>query len=316
MKKLYPALHAYRNFMIAVDDTHELYVEECGNPDGIPIVFLHGGPGAGCESYHRRYFDPDRYRIILFDQRGCGRSIPHAELKDNTTWFLVDDLEKIRQHLGIEQWALFGGSWGSTLALAYAQTHTSKVAGLILRGIYFSTKREIDWLYQYGTSLFFPDYWQDFLAPIPHAERHDLLQAYYKRLTGNDEIGRIRAAKAWSKWEGRTATLTPSTKVLDHFTDPHSALSIARIETHYFVNNGFLKDDQLLRSASALINIPGYIIHGRYDMICPVDNAYRLHQAWSGSKLVIVEASGHAGSEQGIISELVQATDELAGVLE
>lgn len=315
MKQLYPSLHAYHHFMLAVDDIHELYVEECGNPDGIPIVFLHGGPGAGCESYHRRYFDPDRYRIILFDQRGCGRSTPHAELKHNTTQRLVDDLEKIRQTLDIDRWALFGGSWGSTLALAYAQTHTSRVTGLILRGIYFSTEKEIRWLYQEGTSLFYPDYWQDFLAPIPHSERNNLLQAYYNRLVGDDEIARIRAAKAWSKWEGRTATLTPRASLLDHFTDPHNALSIACIEAHYFINNGFLEDNQLLEQAPSLINIPGYIVHGRYDMLCPVDNAFKLHQAWPGSKLTIVEASGHAGSEEGIISELVQATDELAGLL-
>ncbi len=311
MKTLYPSLHAYQHFSLAVDDMHELYIEECGNPDGIPIVFLHGGPGAGCESYHRRYFDPDSYRIILFDQRGCGRSTPHAELQNNTTQFLLNDLEQIREFLGIEQWALFGGSWGSTLALAYAQAYRNRVSGIIVRGIYFSSRQEIRWLYQRGTSLFFPEYWQDFLSLIPHEERDDLLQAYYKRLTGDDEVARIRAAKAWARWEGRTATLVPSDSLLDHFTDPHTALSLACIEAHYFVNNGFLEENQLLEQAATLTHIPGTIIHGRYDMLCPVDNAYRLHQAWPGSKLVIVEGSGHAGSEEGIISALIEATDSL-----
>ncbi len=315
MKQLYSSLHSYHHFTLQVDDIHELYIEECGNPDGIPIVFLHGGPGAGCESYHRRFFDPDQYRIILFDQRGCGRSTPHAELENNTTQHLISDMEKIRQELNVEKWAVFGGSWGSTLALAYAQSYPEQVSGLIVRGIYFSTREEIQWFYQEGTSAFFPDYWQDFLAPIPPDEHSDLLQAYYKRLTGDDEIARIRAAKAWALWEGRTATLTPSDTTIDHFSDSHAALSIARIEAHYFVNNDFFDDSPLLDNVSTYGHIPGYIVHGRYDMICRVENAAKLHQVWRNSKLMIVEASGHAASEEGIISELVNATDELLTVL-
>jgi proline iminopeptidase len=315
MKQLYPALHAYHHFSLPVDDIHEIYIEECGNPDGIPVVFLHGGPGAGCESYHRRFFDPDGYRIILFDQRGCGRSTPHAELENNTTSHLISDMEQIRKKLGIDKWVLFGGSWGSTLALAYAQAHPDQVSGVIVRGIYFSTKKEIQWFYQQGTSAFFPDYCQDFLAPIPAEEHDDLLKAYYQRLTGSDEIARIRAAKAWSLWEGRTATLTLSESLMNHFSDPHSALSIARIEAHYFVHNGFMEDNQLLDNISTIGHIPCSIIHGRYDMICLPENAAKLHQKWRNSELTIVEASGHAASEEGIISELVKATDKLLALL-
>jgi len=311
MKQLYPSLHAYHHFTLQVDDIHEIYIEECGNPDGVPIVFLHGGPGAGCESYHRRFFDPDQYRIILFDQRGCGRSTPHAELENNTTPLLIDDMEQIRQHLAIDKWAVFGGSWGSTLALAYAEAHPSQVSGLIVRGIFFSTREDIQWFYQQGANKIFPDYWQDFLAPIPHSEHDDLLKAYHQRLTGSDEIAQIRAAKAWSKWEGRTATLQPSESVLKHFTDPHSALSIARIEAHYFINDGFMDDNHILNNAGNLAAIPGTIVHGRYDMICPLENAFKLHKAWLGAELVVVEGTGHAASEEGIISALVNATDKL-----
>ncbi len=311
MKQLYPSLHAYRHFTLQVDDIHEIYVEECGNPDGVPIVFLHGGPGAGCESYHRRFFNPDQYRIILFDQRGCGRSTPHAELENNTTPLLIEDMEKIRQHLSIEKWAVFGGSWGSTLALAYAETHPSQVSGLIVRGIFFGSQEELRWFYQQGASKIFPDYWQEFLAPIPRSEQDNLLKAYYQRLTGDDEIARIRAAKAWSKWEGRTATLHPSKAVLDHFTDSHAALSIARIEAHYFMHNSFMHENQILDNIGELAAIPGYIVHGRYDMICPLENAFKLHKAWLSAELVVVEGSGHAASEEGIISELVNATDKL-----
>ena len=311
MKQLYPSLHAYKYFTLQVDDIHEIYVEECGNPEGVPIVFLHGGPGAGCESYHRRFFNPDQYRIILFDQRGCGRSTPHAALENNTTPLLISDMEQIRQYIGLDKWAIFGGSWGSTLALAYAEAHPDKVSGMVTRGIFFSSAEDIHWFYQHGASQIFPDYWQDFLAPIPPSEHDHLLQAYYQRLTGDDEIARIRAAKAWSKWEGLTATLLPSKSVLKHFTDPHVALSIARIEAHYFINNGFMEDNQLLDNAGALAAIPGFIVHGRYDMICPLENAVKLHRAWLGAQLIIVEGAGHAASEEGIISELVNSTDLL-----
>lgn len=315
MRQLYPSLHPYKHFTLQVDDIHELYIEECGNPDGKPIVFLHGGPGAGCESYHRRFFNPDAYRIILFDQRGCGRSTPHAELKGNTTQDMIADMEQIRERLGLEKWALFGGSWGSTLALAYAESYPGRVSGMIVRGIFFCTDDEIKWFYQQGASKIFPDYWQEYLAPIPEEEHGDLLKAYHERLTGDDEIARIRAAKAWSKWEGSTATLLPSKEVVEHFTDPHTALSVACIESHYFINKGFLEDGQLLQNAHVLSQIPGAIVHGRYDMICPLENAFKLHRSWLDSDLLVVDAAGHAASEQGIVSALVDATDRLLGAI-
>lgn len=311
MPYLYPPIHEYTHYFLDVDDTHKLYIEECGNPDGVPIVFLHGGPGAGCEEYHRRFFNPEAYRIILFDQRGCGRSTPHSELHNNTTQDLIEDLEKIRQHLGLKQWALFGGSWGSTLALAYAETFPQYVSGLIVRGIFLCTPKELAWLYQDGASRVYPDYWDDFLEPIPEDERGDLLAAYYRLLTGEDEIAKMRSAKAWSTWEGRTATLLPNDDLLAHFTDPHTALSVSRIETHYFMNKGFLEEDQLLNNANNLWGIPGYIIQGRYDMICPMQQAYRLHQAWPQAEFSVVASAGHAASEEGIISALVSATNGL-----
>lgn len=311
MSELFPPIHENRHFYLPVDDLHEIYVEECGDDTGIPVVFLHGGPGSGCEPYHRQLFDPEKYRIILFDQRGCGRSKPHAELRQNTTQDLVTDIEKIRKYLGIDKWVVAGGSWGSTLALAYAEAHPEAVSGLIIRGIYFCTAKEIQWFYQYGASQFYPDYWQDFLAPIPADEQDDLLQAYHKRLTGNNEIARMQAAKAWSLWEARTATLRPHKALLDHFSNPHTALSLATLEAHYFVNNGFLEDNQLLRDADKLNDIPCYIIHGRYDMICPVEQAYALHKALPLSELFIVQGSGHAASEKGITAALIEASNKI-----
>lgn len=321
MSDLYPSIHENRYFYLKVDDSsadsdssdkhHELYVEECGSNDGVPVVFLHGGPGAGCEPYHRRLFNPEKYRIILFDQRGCGRSRPHASLEDNTTTHLIADMEQIREKFGIDKWVVAGGSWGSTLALAYAQTHPDRVSGLIVRGIFLCTKKEIEWFYQQGANQFFPDYWPDFLEPIPENERHDLLSAYHKILTGDNEIARMGAAKAWSLWEARTATLQPNSSLLEHFSEPHNALSIARIEAHYFMNNGFMKDNQLLDNAHKLKDIPGYIIQGRYDMICPMQQAYDLHKAWPISDLFIAHSSGHAASEKGISAALIKAGDEL-----
>lgn len=313
---LYPPIHPYKHFMLPVDDIHEIYIEECGNPNGIPVVFLHGGPGAGCEAYHRSFFDPEKYRIILFDQRGCGRSHPHATLENNTTQHLIADMETIRKKLRISAWVIFGGSWGSTLALAYAETHPSHTLGLIVRGIFLCSDEELQWFYQQGTSRIFPDYWQDFLAPIPEDEHDNLLQAYYQRLTGNDEIARMGAAKAWSVWEGRTATLAPKQAVIDHFSDPYNALSIARIEAHYFVNHGFLEQNQLLNNSRQLAGIPGMIIHGRYDLICPLENAFKLHQQWPDASLHVVAEAGHAGSEEKIITELVKATQNMAALLE
>ena len=315
MRVLYPAINPYNEFKLDVTPPHSLYVEESGTPRGLPVVFLHGGPGSGCEPYHRQFFDPEKYRIVLFDQRGAGRSTPHADLSHNTTQDLIDDMEAIRIKLGIERWLVFGGSWGSTLALAYAQAHPKRVLGLILSGIFLCRQREIDWFYQEGASRIFPDVWQKFLEPIPEAERGDLVSAYYQRLTSEDEFTRMQAAKAWSLWEGRTATLTSSQKVVDHFASAHTALSLARIECHYFINHSFLADNQLLDNADRLADIPGVIVQGRYDIICPMESAWELHQAWPGSILKIIPDAGHSASEPGIVSELVYATDEMARTL-
>lgn len=313
MHKLYPPIKADRHFWLNVGDGHEIYVEESGNPQGLPVLFVHGGPGAGCEDKHRSYFDPNLYRIVLFDQRGAGKSRPHASLDHNTTVDLVADMEKLRQELGINKWVLFGGSWGSTLSLVYAETHPQRVLGLILRGIFLCRRSEIRWFYQDGACHIFPDYWKEFVAPIPEGERHDFLHAYYRRLTGDDEVARMRAAEAWSIWEGRTATLLPKREVVDFFSDPHVALSLARIEAHYFVNDIFLKPDQILRDAVRLKEIPGIIVHGRYDIVCPVSNAFDLHAAWPEAKLEIVPDAGHSASEPGIVNALIQATIDMHG---
>jgi proline iminopeptidase len=312
MQTLYPEIKPYARHELAVQAPHVLYVDESGSPDGLPVVFIHGGPGAGCDAASRRYFDPNLYRIVTFDQRGCGRSTPHASLENNTTQALIADMEVIREQLGIDKWVLFGGSWGSTLALAYAQAHPQRVHGLILRGIFLCRPQEFDWFYQEGASRMFPDYWEDYLAPIPVEERGDLMQAFYKRLTGPDQIAQMHAAKAWSTWEGRTATLRPNPQVVDRFTDSHRALSIARIECHYFVNNAFLKADQLLHDMPKIAHLPGVIVHGRYDVICPLDNAWALHKAWPNSELQIIRDAGHSASENGITDALVRAADELA----
>ncbi|MBD3610062.1 MAG: prolyl aminopeptidase [Gammaproteobacteria bacterium] len=311
MRELYPASKPYVVHTIKVDEPHVLHVEEYGNPDGLPVVFLHGGPGSGCEPYHSQFFDPDGYRIILFDQRGCGKSTPHAELEGNTTQALVADMEVIRQKLGIERWVVFGGSWGSTLALVYAQTHAQQVLRLILRGIFLCRPQEIAWFYQQGASRLAPDHWQDYLNQIPEAERDDMVSAYYRRLTSDDEVARMAAAKAWSVWEGRTATLQGRQEVVDHFADPYTALSVARIECHYFMHNAFLEDNQILRDMHKIKDIPGIIIHGRYDIICPLENAWELHQAWPQSVLKIIDNAGHAASEEGILSALIKASDKM-----
>ena len=314
MRDLYPEIQPYNTLQLAVDDVHTLHVEEVGNPDGVPALFLHGGPGAGCEPYHRRFFDPDRYRVVLFDQRGAGRSTPHANLTNNTTWDLVADIEKIRETLGIERWVVFGGSWGSTLALAYAQTHPQRVRALILRGIFLCRPHEISWFYQEGASRLFPDYWEDFVAPVDPAERHDMLSAYHRLLTGTDELRRLAAARAWSVWEGRTATLLPDERVAAHFAQAHVALSMARIECHYFMHDAFLRPNQLIGDAGRLNGIPGVIVHGRYDAICPLENAWELHHAWPGSELSIIADAGHSAAESGTRSRLVEATDLFAEV--
>jgi len=312
MQTLYPQIKPYARHDLAVDETHVLYVDESGSPEGLPVVFIHGGPGAGCDAQSRRYFDPNLFRIITFDQRGCGRSTPHASLENNTTWDLVADLERIRQHLEIDKWVLFGGSWGSTLSLAYAQTHAERVHGLILRGVFLARPQDVDWLYQSGAGRLFPDYWQDYMAPIPLDERDDLLNAFHKRLTGNDQIAQMHAAKAWSLWEGRTATLRPNPLVVDRFSEPQRALSIARIECHYFTNDSFLEPNQLIRDMDKIAHLPGVIVHGRYDVICPLDNAWELHQAWPNSELQVIRDAGHAASEPGITDALVRAADQMA----
>lgn len=311
-RDLYPPLSPYATYELAVGGGHRIYVEECGRPDGIPAVFLHGGPGAGCESSHRRFFDPGRYRIVLFDQRGCGRSTPHASLESNTTWDLVADLERIRERLEIERWLVFGGSWGSTLALAYAETHPERVLALVVRGIFLCRDEEIRWFYQEGASWAFPDFWEDYLAPIPSEEWGDLVAAYHKRLTGANEVARMAAAKAWSVWEGRTATLLANPDIRAHFSEPHLALSLARIECHYFVNHAYLRPNQLIEDAGRLAQIPGVIVQGRYDLICPLRSAWELHQAWPTAELQVIPDAGHSAFEPGIRSALVEATDRFA----
>jgi proline iminopeptidase len=308
----YPAIKPYVTHSLPVSGLHTLYIEECGSPDGLPVLFIHGGPGAGCEAWHRRFFDPEVYRIVLFDQRGCGRSTPHAELRDNDTPALVADIELIRAHLGIERWVVFGGSWGSTLGLVYAETHPERVRGLILRGIFLCRPEEIRWFYQEGASWLFPDYWEEYLRLIPAEERHDLVAAYYRRLTGEDEIARMAAAKAWSRWEGKTSNLLPRKEVVEHFSEPYTALSLARIECHYFMNSTFLAPDQILRDAHRLADIPGVIVHGRYDAVCPVRNAWDLHQAWPRAELRIIHDAGHSALEPGIVDALVRATVDLS----
>ncbi|MGF1642016.1 MAG: prolyl aminopeptidase [Thiotrichales bacterium] len=309
---MYPAIQPYSTEFLAVGDGHRLYLEQCGNPRGLPVLFLHGGPGAGCEPTHRRFFDPERYRIVLFDQRGAGRSTPHAALEHNTTPDLVADIERIREHLAITQWVVFGGSWGSTLGLAYAEAYPRRVLGLVLRGIFLCRDEDILWFYQHGASRLFPDYWQDYLEPIPEDERSALLNAYHRRLTGSDEIARMKAAQAWSVWEGRTATLRTNPQLSNHFAEPFFALALARIECHYFMHQSFLRTNQLLEDAHRLHGIPGVIVHGRYDVICPIDQALALHLAWPEAELHVVTEAGHSAIEPGISAALVQATDAMA----
>ncbi|MCC6757278.1 MAG: prolyl aminopeptidase [Arenimonas sp.] len=314
MRTLYPDIEPYRTGMLAVDDRHTLYFEESGNPEGKPVVVLHGGPGAGTNAKMRQFHDPAAYRIILFDQRGSGHSTPHADLVDNTTWDLVADIEKLRAHLGIPRWQVFGGSWGSTLALAYAETHPERVSELVLRGIFMLRRWELQWFYQSGAHRLFPEAWQPYRDHIPEAERGDFIAAYHARLTSDDEQVRLAAAQTWSVWEGATSTLVPEPASIDTFEDPHFALSFARIENHYFVNRGFFEvDDQLLRDAHRIRHIPGVIVHGRYDVVCPVQNAWDLHQVWPEARLVITPQSGHSAFEAENAAALVAATDAFRG---
>lgn len=313
MRKLYPAIEPRRSFYLDTGDGHSLYVEESGELDkGIPVVFLHGGPGAGCDVWHRRFFHPEKYRIILFDQRGAGRSTPHAELKNNTTQLLVQDMEKLREKLDIEQWVVFGGSWGSTLALAYAEAYPKRCLHLILRGIFLCRHQDIHWFYQNGANRLFPDLWHDFECLVPKPERENMVAAYYRLLTSPDEEVRLKAAVAWSTWEGKTLSLLPDPAIEASFVHAHRALSLARIECHYFLNQIFLPENALLDQSQRLAQIPGTIVHGRYDIVCPVDQAFSLQKRWPRAKLHVVANAGHAASERGIIHHLVHAADAVA----
>jgi len=313
LRTLYPEIEPFETGFLDTGDGHQVYWERAGTRGAKPAVFLHGGPGGGCGPVHRRLFDPALYDVILFDQRGCGRSTPFASLENNTTWDLVADIERLREMAGFKQWLVFGGSWGSTLALAYAELHPAQVSELVLRGIYTLTKAELDWYYQFGVSEMFPDKWERFLAPIPEAERGDLMMAYRKRLVGDDLADQITAAKAWSGWEGETITLLPEPSTSDKFHEDQFALAFARIENHFFVHNGWLEEGQLLRDAGKLADIDGVIIHGRYDMPCPARIAWQLHKAWPRAAFHLIEGAGHAFSEPGILDQLIHATDRFAG---
>ena len=309
-RSLYPAIEPFNRFRLPVSGGHDLYVEECGTRGAQPVVVLHGGPGGGCSPGMRRYFDPEAWHIILFDQRGCARSRPHASVERNTTWDLIDDIEAIRRKLGIARWAVFGGSWGAALGLLYAQAHPSRVTAMMLRGVFLMTRSELDWFYGGGASAFFPDLWADFIDPIPEAERDDLIGAYHRRLMGNDIAVQTDFARIWTRWEGSTATLRADPRLRPGLGDAAYARAFARIECHYFHNGGFLREDgQILREIGTLRDIPAVIVQGRYDMVCPPVSAFRLHAAWPGSDLRIVGDAGHALSEPGITAELVAASD-------
>ena len=310
MRQLYPPIEPYFRGTLPVSSLHTLYYEEAGNPKGKPVVFLHGGPGGGIIPLYRQFFDSTKWRIILFDQRGCGQSTPHAELAENTTWDLVADIEKLRSHLSISKWTVFGGSWGSTLALTYAQTYVDRCNGLILRGIFMLRPKEIQWFYQSGASNIFPDAWEGYLAPIPPEERSDLVTAYYKRLTSNDATVRQTAAKAWSIWEASTSKLIPDTHLVERFGRGSFADAFARIECHYFINGGFFDNpSQLLDNIDLIRHIPTVIVQGRYDVVCPMTSAWELHRLWPESELIIVNDAGHSATEPGITSALVEAGD-------
>ena len=311
---LYPPIEPYEQGMLDVGDGHSLHWELCGNPNGKPVVFLHGGPGGGSSPDHRRQFNPDKYKILVFDQRGCGKSTPYASLDNNTTWDLVEDIEKLRTQVSkVDKWQVFGGSWGSTLALAYAETHPERVSELILRGIFLFDQYEIDWMYAPGgASQVYPDKFEEFLAPIPEAERGDLVAAYAKRLTGDDKAVQLEAAKAWSKWEGDIVTLLPSPSTIEHFTSPDVAVAVARIENYYMATNGWFEEGQLLRNATKLQGIPGVIVQGRHDTCTPPAAAWKLKQAWPEVELNIIPDGGHLFNEPGILDGLVRATDKFA----
>lgn len=313
-RTLYPNIEPNASGYLRVSDTHEIYWEESGNPQGKPAVFVHGGPGAGAGTQARRFFDPQTYRIIVFDQRGCGRSRPHASLVDNTTWHLVGDMEQLRTHLGIEKWLVFGGSWGSTLALAYAQTHPVRVGELVLRGIFLLRHWELQWFYQQGASAIYPDRYADYIAAIPEAERHDLIAAFYKRLISDDRSEQLQAAKAWAIWEAATSFLHANEANISNWGEADFAIAVARIECHYFVNKGFFaSDDQLLRNIGRIRHIPAIIVQGRYDVVCPMQTAWELHQAWPEARFHVTPDAGHSAYEPGNTDALIMATDRLRG---
>ena len=315
MRELYPAIEPYDTGRLQVSPVHNIYYEQAGSPGGTPAVFLHGGPGGGLVPEYRRYFDPAAYRVVLFDQRGSGQSTPHAELEGNTTWDLVEDIEKLREHLGVERWHVFGGSWGSTLALAYAETHPDRVRTMTLRGIFLCRPQEIRWFYQEGTSWLFPDVWERYERVIPEEERGDFVSAYYRRLTSEDEAVRVEAARAWSVWEGSTSKLLFDPASIEKFADPQFALAFARIECHYFMNNAFFPtENYLVENVGKIRHVPGVIVQGRYDVVCPARSAWDLHRAWPEADLRIVPDAGHSITEPGIIHELVSATDRFKDV--
>jgi proline iminopeptidase len=310
LRNLYAPIEPYDSGHLKVSSIHDVYYEQCGNPKGKPIVFLHGGPGGGIVPEYRQFHDPDAYRIVLFDQRGSGQSTPHASLEENTTWDLVADIEKLRAHLGIGKWQVFGGSWGSTLALAYAEAHPDRVTELVLRGIFLCRPKEIKWFYQEGTSWLFPDVWEEYLKVIPESERHDMVSAYYRRLTSDDEETKVAAARAWSIWEGSTSKLLFDYESIEKFADPQFALAFARIECHYFMNNCFFPtDNYLLDNVGKIRHIPGVIVQGRYDVVCPMRSAWDLHRAWPEAELHITPDAVHSIVEPGNLSALVEATD-------
>ncbi|NYT66647.1 prolyl aminopeptidase [Alcaligenaceae bacterium] len=310
---MYPEIEPYDHGFLDTGDGHQVYWELCGNPQGKPAIFLHGGPGSGCSAAHRRLFNPERYKILLFDQRGCGRSRPHASLENNTTWHLVADIERLRTEvLNVEQALIFGGSWGSTLALAYAQTHPDRASELIVRGIFTLRKAEVQWFYQEGASWLFPDLWEDYLAPIPLDERHDMVSAYHRRLTGSDPQVQAQAARAWCSWEDHTITLLPKTRQLPVHGTNDPSIAFSRIENHYFFHNGFMEEGQLLRDVSKIRHIPGVIAQGRYDVCTPARTAWALHQAWPEAEFHLVDNAGHAFDEPGTLAHLIAATDKFS----
>lgn len=313
LRGFYPEIEPFETGFLDVGDGHTIYWERVGTKGAKPAVFLHGGPGGTISPSHRRLFDPKLYDVLLFDQRGCGKSTPHAGLEANTTWHLVADTERLREMMGVEKWLVFGGSWGSTLALAYAETHPSHVSELVLRGIYTLTRAELDWYYQFGVSEMFPDKWERFQAPIPEDERHDMMGAYRRYLTGTDRKKQLECAIAWSTWEGGTITLLPNPDYEAHFGEDDYAIAFARIENHFFVHGGWMDEGQLLRDAHKLRDIPGVIVHGRYDMPCPAKYAWHLHKAWPKADFHLIEGAGHAYLEPGILDQLIRATDRFAG---